>query len=60
MEYNNLVLDLSNVEQQHKNNSDPQLLVQIQQLKNQINDLLEQDVEKKACFYNQTYYESGR
>ena len=31
MEYNNLVLDLSNVEQQHKKNRDPELLVHIKQ-----------------------------
>lgn len=31
----------------------------IQQLRKQINDLLEEDVEKKARFYKQTYYEFG-
>lgn len=31
----------------------------MQQLRKQINDPLEQDVEKKARFYKQTYYESG-
>ena len=60
IEYNNLVFDLSNVEQQqHKNNSDPELLLRIQQLRKQIKDLLEQEVEKMTLFYKQTYYESG-
>ena len=58
-EYNNLVLDLSNVEQQHKKNRDPELLVHIKQLRKQMNDLLEQEIEKTARFYKQTYYESG-
>ncbi len=35
---------------------DPDLLVQIQQLRKQINDLLEQHLEKTR-FYKQTYYE---
>lgn len=51
MEYNEHVKDLSNVERQHKNNRDPKLLVHIKQLRKQINDLLEQDVEKRARFF---------
>lgn len=47
------------MEQQHKINRDPELLTRMQQLRKQINDPLEQDVEKKARFYKQTYYESG-
>lgn len=59
MEYNTLTSDLLNVEQQHKINRDPNLLSRMQQIRKQINSLLEQDVEKKARFYKQTYYESG-
>lgn len=46
-EYNKLVLDLSHVEQQHKKNSDPKLLTQIRQLRARIEDILEQETEKK-------------
>lgn len=58
-EYNKLILDLSQVEQQHKKNSDPKLLTQNRQLWARIGDILEQEIEKKSRFMKQAYYESG-
>ena len=58
-EYNKLILDLSNAEQQHKNKRDPKLLEHIQQLRKQISDRLEQEVEKKTRFCKQAHYELG-
>ena len=58
-EYNKLILALSQIEQQHKKNRDPKLLTQIRKLRAQIENTLEQEIEKKSRFMKQTYYESG-
>lgn len=57
--YNKLILDLKESERIYKNNKDQKIYKQIQDLKRHMDEILGQEVEKKARFTKQAYYELG-
>ena len=58
-EYKNLINQLRILEQKHKNHEDGAILHQINIIRRQIDDNLNNEIEKKLRFTKQTYYESG-
>ena len=56
-EYKNLINQLRRLEQKHKNHEDAALLHQINIVRRQIDDNLNNEIEKKLRFTKQTYYE---
>lgn len=58
-QYNNLTTDLKQLEQKHKEKSDRKTQKQIKEVRNQINNLLHQDMEIKARYLKQNDYELG-
>lgn len=57
--YNKLSLDLKDLEQQHKHNKSKKLQKQTKSVRRWIDDILGQEIEKKARFTKQAYYELG-
>ena len=51
--------ELKNLETQHKREQKPELLTKIKAVRNKINLIYTQEVEKKMIFPRQAYYESG-
>lgn len=47
------------MEQQHKQSKDPRILNQVKEVRKKIDDILLEEVERKATFIKQTYYEGG-
>lgn len=45
--------------EQHAISNDSQILKQIKDIKNKINDIYKEDIEKKFKFLKQTFYETG-
>lgn len=50
---------LKELEKQHCKNQDPQTLLKIKEIKNQISDIYKEELEKKYKFLKQSYYEVG-
>ena len=57
--YEKLITKLRNLEHQHKNNKEGSILQQISLTRQNIDDILSDEIEKKLRFTKQTYYESG-
>ena len=50
---------LAELEKKHKNTEDQSVLQQIKTTREEINEILRTDIEKRARFVKQIYYESG-
>lgn len=50
---------LLDLEQQHRKNKDPQLLLQMRPIKQEIDKIYCDEIEKKLRFTKQRYYEAG-
>jgi hypothetical protein len=57
--YQTLIGRLKDLERKHNATSDPEILRQVKETKNKIDNILLTEVEKKARFVKQTYYEGG-
>lgn len=57
--YNNLEKNLRALEQKLQHNYDKNLLGKIKDTKNQINEIVQEELEKRLRFCKQTFYESG-
>lgn len=57
--YEKLISELKQLELKHKHNANNEVVAQMGELRKEINSLLQSEVEKKARFVKQTYYESG-
>lgn len=57
--YKHKVERLQELEKKHKNTKKQSVLQQIKKAREEINEILRTDIEKRARFLKQTYYESG-
>uniref|UniRef100_A0A8C9ZYH8 Uncharacterized protein n=1 Tax=Sander lucioperca TaxID=283035 RepID=A0A8C9ZYH8_SANLU len=57
--YQKQIEKLKELEHQHKQTKDPVLLNQIKEVRKKVDDILLEEVERKARFLKQTYYEGG-
>lgn len=57
--YEKLISELKQLEHKHKHNANKEVMSQMGEIRKEINNLLQLEMEKKARFLKQTYYESG-
>lgn len=57
--YKHKVERLQELEKKHKNTKKQSVLQQIKKTREEINEILRTNIEKRARFLKQTYYESG-
>lgn len=57
--YEKVTSELKQLERKHKCNANKEVMAQIGKLRKEINSLLQLEVEKKAKFLKQNYYEAG-
>lgn len=57
--YKNKVEKLQELEKKHKNTENQSILQQIKKIREEINELLRTDIEKRARFVKQAYHDSG-
>lgn len=59
LRFKNLEDELQCLTEQHAISNDSQILKQIKDIKNKINEIYKDDIEKKLKFLKQTFYETG-